>query len=437
MLQCGGRARTGFLLAASLVSGAAAADPGDHIHLGAAEITPAVQVATEISTNAYLENGAEGNEPDLGVALRLHPNLGASLSNDDLDFQLDAGWSPRIYVTTGMKNLNRYSDFNLLVGLDSGKNALVGFKGTEDLRNRARATDVGDSDNPDAATPPDSTIHRLYNKSLAQLSIHPGGALSVDVGGHFIYDRYTFPESAIVGDEPGSNYKYGYGPNLDVLWNFFPKTAVVMDGYLDVYNWTPNTRVGNDGSVNGLPDGNQWRLTAGLKGRITDTVLVSLMAGYGQLSPSVTSVTSESSAVDVTAIEESLKGFPDGLIGIAEVSYQPSPNHKFTLGARREFSDVYFTNYVEYGSFTGRYEGRYFDRLKTLGEVAFRLENYVGEVTRNDNYARVRLDLAYELTPYLDLGAGAIYSNRTNVDGSAPGVDYTDVSVLLGVTFLY
>jgi len=437
MLRCGGRAGQGFLLAAFLVPGTALADPGEHIHLGAAEITPSVQLATEISTNAYLEPGTTGNEPDLGVALRLHPELDAKISNDDLDFQLAAGWSPRYYMTSGMKNLNRFSDFNLLLGVDSGKNALIGFKGTEDLRNRARATDVGDNDNPDANTPADSTIHRLYNKSIAQISVHPGGALSVDAGGHFIYDRYTFPSSAIVGGEDDSNYKVSYGPDLDLQWNFFPKTAVVLDGYLDIYDWSPNTRVDSDGSTTGLPDGNQWRLTAGIKGRVTDTLLLSLMAGYGQLVPNLDSVTAESASVDTAALAQSLKGFPGGLIGIAEISYQPSANHTLTLGARREFTDVYFTNFVEYGSFSGRYQGRYFDRLKTLAELTFRMENYVGEVTRNDNYLRGRLDLAWQLTPYLDLGAGAIYSKRANVDGTAPNVEYSDVSVLIGATLLY
>ncbi len=426
-------------LAALLAPGTAAAEAGDHINLGQAEIIPTVQAAGEFQTNAYLEEGGTGNEPDAGFALRLRPAGQLTLNGDDLKLSLGAGWTLRQYVTPGMSNLNRYGDFDVLLGLNALPSSVVGFKLTEDLRNRARAADVGTNDDPNALVPEDSNLKRLTNQTLAQVAIHPGGALAVNVGGHVILDRYTFPEGSVDGTEADANSKFGFGPDVNLQWRFFPKTAVVADFRAESYNWTPNARTSSAGEVTGVPDGFHFRATTGLKGRITEKVQVALIAGYGQISTDEDSVTSESSSgtLDTSEIAQDLKGFPDGLIALAEVTYEASEDHKITAGVRKEFSDVYFTNFVDYVNVSARYEGRYFDKMRVLGEFTFRAEDYAGDVTRSDNYLRGRLDLGYQVATFLDLGGGLIYASRTNTDGSAPQVEYDDLTLVLGATFTY
>lgn len=426
----------------ALVSQAdAAAEPGDHVHLGDAEIAPQLQVATEYQSNAYLEEGGENAEPDPGVSLRVRPAALLTLSNENLILSAGAGLTIRQYLTPGLNNLSRYNDFDILVNLNALPESQVGFKLTQDLRNRARAADVGDSDDPNEVVAEDATLERLSNETLALVSVRPGGALSVDFGGHFLYDRYAFPEGTVPAGEELANQKVGYGPDLNVEWRFFPKTAVVMESRLEWFNWTPNVRdTGGTSGLMGLPDGSLFEVSAGLKGRITDKLVLALLAGYGQISYSEDSVSEDPDAtadLDLTEIGQDLKGFPDGLIGIAEGTYTASDTQSFTLGVRREFLDVYFTNYVDYVNFFGRYQGRYFDRLRTVGELTFRPETYVGDVNRKDNFLRARLDLAWETTEFLDLGGGVSFTSRTNPDGTNPAVEYNNLVVLLGATLSY
>ncbi len=425
-------------LVALLAPGTAAAEPGDHITLGSAKIVPTLQAAGEFQTNAYLEEGGTGSEPDPGLALRIRPAGELNYGTEDLKLSLGAGWTMRQYLTQETQNLNRYGDFDVLLGMNILPDAVVGFKLSEDLRNRARAADVGNNDDPNAIVPTDSNLRRLSNKTLAMIAVHPGGALSVNVGGHVDVDRYAFPEASVEGDEPAANTKLGFGPNLNAQWRFFPKTAVVLDASAESYSWTPNARTDDNGAVTGLPDGFQFRATTGIKGRVTDRVQVALMAGYGQLLADEQSVIDAATGtVDTAGLAQDLKGFPDGLLAVAELTWAPTDNHALTGGVRKEFSDVYFTNYVNYLNFFGRYEGRYFDKLKVLGEMNFRTEDYVGDINRSDTFLRGRVDLAWELARFLDLGGGVIYASRTNVDGSSPGVDYQNLTAVFGATLTY
>lgn len=426
-------------LAALLGPSIAAAEPGDHINIGQVELTPTLQVAGEFQTNAYLEEGGEGNEPDAGLALRVRPAAQMVVSNDDLSLSAGAGWTVRQYLTPGLSNLNHYADFDALVGLNALPRSVVGFKLTEDLRNRSRAADVGNNDDPNALVPDDANLRRLSNQTLAQLAIHPGGALSVDLGGHFVYDRYTFPAGSVNNGESDANAKIGFGPDIGVQWRFFPKTAIVLDVMAESYNWTPNARTSSDGVVTGVPDGFLFQASTGLKGRITDKIQVALLAGYGQLNANEDTVTADANGVsiDLDQVSQDLKGFPDGLLALGELTYEPGKNHKLTLGVRKEFSDVYFTNYVDYVNLFGRYEGRYFEKLRFLGEMTFRTEDYVGDITRKDNYLRGRVDIGWQLATFLDLAGGVVYASRNNTDGTAPQVNYDDVTVVFGATFTY
>lgn len=439
LLRRGLRVGAGLSLAVIANPGAALAQPGEHIHLGALEIVPTLQASGEYQSNAYLEEGGEGNEPDPGFSVRVRPAAQLSISNDDLKLSAGAGWTLRHYLSSELSNLNRYSDFDVAFSMDTLPSSVVGFKLSEDLRNRARAADVGNNDDPNALIPEDANLRRLVSQTLGQVAVHPGGALSVDVGGHFIYDKYSFPAEIVTEGQDQANTKTGYGPDLNLQWRFFPKTAIVLDARAEWYDWTPNVRTDASDRVTGVPDGFQFRATTGLKGRITEKVLVALMAGYGQITTDEDSVTSStsSSAVDVGEIALDLSGFPDGLLAVAEVSWEMSSNHSLSAGARKEFSDVYFTNYVDFVNVFGRYQGRFFDRARVLGELTFRAEDYVGDVTRSDTYLRARGDLGWRVTSFLDLGGGVIYATRKNADGTAPQVDYTDVTAIVGATFTY
>ncbi|HRE03841.1 MAG TPA: hypothetical protein PLV68_21270, partial [Ilumatobacteraceae bacterium] len=64
--------------------------------------------------------------------------------------------------------------------------------------------------------------------------------------------------------------------------------------------------------------------------------------------------------------------------------YEPAEAQKILLGFRRDFQDVYFTNYVNYDRVSLGYDA-IFARKVGLGlSSAYRYERYKGEVSRND-----------------------------------------------------
>lgn len=419
------------------------AEAGDHIHVGQSEIIPSVQVATEYQTNPYLEEGTADDPLNPGTSLKLRPQLQWNYNTNDLKLNTGFGWGMRQYLSSDLAGLNYYSDFDTLVQANVLPDSNVGFKLTENLRNRARAADVGNEEKlaeADVIGATEANMRRLTNETLALVAWHPGGALTADVGGHFLLDRYTFPERSVPEGEQADNEKLAFGPNVEIQWRFFPKTSLVFDASLEKFDWTPNVRVSDaeGSSATAKADGLGLQGSLGVRGRVTDKVSVNLMGGYGYISYNEDTIQSTTgiSADELAAVGTDLKGL-DGLIAIGEMVYTPSENHSVTLGARKEFADTYFTNYLDYVNLYGRYQGKFFDRLGVVGEVAFRMEDYVGTTNREDNFLRTRLDLAWRTTTFLDLGAGVIYTGRTNTDGSNDSINYRNVLAVFGATVTY
>lgn len=444
------RGRTGLTALVALMSLPAAADPGDHVRLGSSgELIPTLQTAIEYQTNPYLEEGGEGAEPDPGVALRVTPRVDLNLSTEELNLSLSSAFGIRQYFNPLLAPLNRYSDVDLALGVNLLPHGAVGLKLQDDLSNRSRAAEINADAALEAGTLPDSAnINHLSNTSLAQVSIHPGTALTVDVGAHVLLDGYRIPEGIISATSVQTNQKIGFGPDLDVNWRFFPKTAIVADGSMEFFNWRENLieTGGNSelGDYVGKPDGWSARMAAGLRGRLTEKTLIGLLVGYGGINYDPDSVAEGASGSEAAAeldgtsagYDLDLKG-AGGILAIAEGSWTPSENHNFTLGVRHDFSDVYFTNYVNYFNVFARYQGRYFERLGVQTDLTWRLENYRGEVTRDDAYVRGRLDLAWRTLSWMDIGAGMIWSHRGNRDGDHPEVDYSNLAIIGGVTLTY
>lgn len=432
-----------------LASAATAASPGDHIHLGNLEIVPAVQVAGEFRSNPYYEEG--GDDPlDPGVNIWAHPTVDLNFDSTDFDFSAGVDYTARKYFTKKFNNLDRFTDFGLGFDADILPMSVVGLNIEDRLRNRARAADV---DVEDVTVDPveDANVRRLSNELLAQLAFRPGDVLQIDAGGHFDVDRYRMPEGSQDAGQSNANNRVAYGPDVGVQWRFFPRTAIVADFMLEKYDWADNLVVGagttasaGTGEFTGLPDGTIWQANAGLRGRVTEKLLVAVLLGYGSLTTDDDSVAADGADVDASELDAvasgygvDLQGFPDGLLANVELGYSPVDSQTVTVGFSRDFQPVYFTNYVAYSHFFGRYNGRFYDRLAVGLEGGFRLENYAGEVTRTDGHARARLDLAYRVADFLDVGSAVGWSRRTSIGDEYGEIEYDDVTVQLGVTATY
>jgi hypothetical protein len=271
--------------------------------------------------------------------------------------------------------------------------------------------------------------------------------LELDVGGNFNFDKYDVSEDATADGSPGLNSRVGYGPAADLKWRFFPKTAIVGSYSQTWFDWENNlvdTRgdglsESEFGDSLGIPDGSEWKATLGLRGRFTEKLVLGLIAGYGEMNYDESSVqgqATEGSAAN-QGFDRDLSGFPEGFIGIVELGYHPLESQSITMGYRKAFQDVYFTNFVDFHNAFVRYEGMFADRVGAKVNVGYRYEQYLGEVTRDDHVLNVGADVAYRVTKFLDASAGASWKQRGSADGDHPDIEYDDLIFSIGLRATY
>lgn len=458
------QARALALLVAAGASGTAVAAPGDHIGGDNATLVPSLDVGVQHRTNVYLQEGdAGGGVPTSdGTALYVTPAIGLNARSDAAIFGLDFSYTARKFFQSDVQNLDRFNIIDGGLRLNLLPRSPVGFK----ISDRLSLTGYEAED--DAQVSKSAYQQHFANDLAAFVAVHPGGPLEVDVGGRLGVDNWSVPEefksdatdrdndldttSGLTG--PGLNSRLSYGPVLRAKWRFFPKTAVVLDVDYTRQNWADNVLDAQGDGVSreevgdflGVPDSSIWRARTGLRGRVTDKLVLTALVGFGQAIYSEDSVTTAADDLgvgdsdefsDTTGFATDLKSFPGGLLAEVSADYSPAKDHTFTLGYRRDFQDTYFTNYVGYDRGLLKYEGRFVDRVGLELSGMYRAERYVGEVTRNDGLIKAGGELAYYVQDYLSIRAGSGWHGRRSTDGSHPEVEYDDVKVYGGVRFVY
>ena len=427
----------------------AAADPGDHVRTGNAEIIPYVDVLGAYRTNVYLLEGTVGGgQPTRsGAYLAVTPGLGMEIGGDDASFDFDVAYNLRKYLSSEQSNLDRYKDLSLAAELDLLPSSTLGVRLMDDLEISSRETE--------AVNASDAYVQHLENVAGGRVFVRPGSSMELALGGDFEYDDYDVPPSLNLQNISNLNSRSAYGPNVGYRWKFLPKTAVLADFEMRWFNWDDNfidTRDASNpenvsavGSGLGIADGSSWRVSAGLRGRFTSKLILGAVAGYGQITYDENSVIDdaanelvgdESEADASQGFGVDLKGFPLGLILALDARYELTEHQKFTFGYIKDFQDSYFTNFVSYGYAYVRYDGVFADLVGVTTEAGLRAEDYQGEITRKDNLVRARYDMSYFATPWLDVNGGVWWVRRVSASGAA-GIEYDDVNVHLGATLTY
>ena len=427
--------------------GVAHAGPGDHIGTDEVELVPSVELYTQHRTNVYLQEGEFGGGEAVtpGTAIRLHPYLTLKADTQEVLLRMNAGYTARKYLQEEVINLDRYRDFDINANLTLLRTAVVGLKVRDNFSLNGYESEASSADNP--------YIQILVNDAAGRLTVRPGSSLELDVGGNITVDDYQAPvanDTTFV--RSGQNSRTGYGPAAEIKWKFLPKTAVVGSWSMEWFQWANNVYTpsgsntdGSFGSYLGRPDGRTYRFEGGIRGRFTERLVLGLTAGYGATEYDEQSVLDElealtgepSGELDSTqGFGADLKGLPGLLIG-AEVAYSPLESQTITLGYRKDFQDVFFTNYVAYNRLTAAYNGTFADRYGVQLAMNYRLEDYDGEVDRTDHRIVTRGALAYNATKYLSVNLGGGWKRRASADGQNPDIEFDDVDVQLGVTFTY
>ena len=415
-----------------LAAGIAYAGPGDHVRIGAAELVPSLSMGIGYHSNVFR---SESNELP-GLSLVVEPSLTLQAEGQETSVSLNADYRTKTFTSDEASSASQYSDFDLTAGLSAYEHSTVGVTvvDTVGLKN-SPIEDIGSVD-------PFSSHFR--NRFSVDANLRPGTALEIDLGGLWAYDRYLVPDGAQASGDRTYGSKNTYGPRLSSSWAFFPRTAIVLEGEMNFVRWDENViEAGGDfqlGEFLIIPDSNNWKLMAGLRGRITKPLVLVFLAGYGSAIYDEESAATGGGALpeadrdlSVATYGDDLEGW-DKLLINSQVRYNTGAGNKYTLGYLRDFQDVFFTNYVSFDYVYFKAANRIGSRMGTELGFGGRYENYAGEERRTDILLDASLSLSLFLKDWGQIKLAGGWLERASTDNE---VEFDDFRLGLSTIVTY
>ncbi len=412
----------------------AAAAPGDHVRAGDLTATPEVDLGMEYRTNTY----RAPTDPTPGANLRVAPRLDLDVDTTDNAFRLAGQWEVRKFLFVAaddpdlraeqIQALDRFNDFNVRGELDLLSSRPVGLVLNESAALRNNQTDRGVLGKP--------FVTQVRNVLGGGVRVSPGDALHIVPGGQWSYDDYRIPD--VDATRTRFNSRNAYGPTLNVKWDFFPRTSLVLDGSTTFNRWVDNEvpvvdlTSGETTSLD-LPDSTFVKVRTGIRGRLTERVLLDLYAGYGQAlyQASLTGAVSEAAA--------SLRGL-EGLLAAVQARYklirESDQSAEVGVGYKRDFEDSFFTNYVSYDY---AFANAAFDvaGFRPRMQYGMRFERYSGAVVRNDVLSRLDAELGYQFRDWGRVSGGMFWQQRAVAQAAYQSAEYDDFTFRVATTWSY
>jgi hypothetical protein len=419
------------------VSSSGFAKPGEHVRIGDTTISPSLGVASDFDSNATQAN----DSATAGVGLLVRPSLGVETEGSDITFNLLGQYDLRKYFAAQLKPLDRARDFKIVADLDAMKNSVVGLKFAQAAQILSDPNDSIPEDWASAADlDPNAYNARLVNRTTADLVLRFGPTLVLQGGGKFAYDDYKSP---VAGDLSltSTNRRTGYGSAGELAWTFFPRTSLVLDGEFTLYRWNNNVLDASGDGAGGLgeyvviPNSAHLKTQAGLRGRLTERLVVIAMAGYGNGSYDEESIglSGAEGEAALVGFDKDTKGL-DQLLVSSQLRYRVGANQNVGLVYLKNFTDVHFTNYAAFHDIGLSWDGKFGERLSLLGAVRLRMEDYQGEVLRQDQLIRAGVTAGYRVLDWTHLNLSSMYLQRLS---SSSTTGYGDLHVQLQANFLY
>jgi len=467
--------------ALALSTNVALAGAGDHIRFGnGGEFTPSLSIAGVYRTNNYLTVGSSFGDSDDdanvgGMHLNVRPNLALELESHAVILGVDAGYEMRKYFQEELTNLDRFRNVNGQIQLVLLPKAVVGFKLNSGIVISGRETEAVNSQ--------DAYLQQLVSRNQATLTVRPGDAMEIDVGGSFELRTIKVPEGfATVDGAPTANLnsRASSGVVSTFNWQFLPKTAVVAGFERFNSRWESNAiaasgegvgtfaiepggagfvmcdpsdaATGADDCFLPVPNGVFTSFNTGIRGRFTPRLVLGAVVGFTRATFDASTVEAPVSGVGMTEVEDidkcgskddadgvndDLVGFPCMLNGNVEIGYEVREGHVFTVGFLREAQPVFFTNYLNLNRYYVGYGGTVADRHRLSVGLDVNQQDYRGQVTRDDLWFRARTDVAWGIQKWLTIDTGVGYTGRRSVGGEFPEIEYDDINVHAGLTVEY
>lgn len=412
------------------------ATPGEHLQIGkSAELAPEVDLGFQYRSNIAQANvGQDPRERRSGVALTVAP--GARLEHDAPGSYLLLQGNYKIikYLARSLSVADQFNDFDIRLNgeLLRDKPVSLYFSDRPALVNNNADRWFGG--NP---------FHtRFRNEAHGGLIIQPGSVLSVRVGGSHEYDNIQIPPGVGgTGDVRAFNSRQGAGVNWDVRYKFLPRTAIVVMGTYKSYDWARNWIVSPNNPGVAIPDFRQFRISGGLRGRITERMTINAELGYGA------SPYDENSVIDVCSggvdcdptnsanpFGRDLSGLQKLLVTLqAKYSVVNGPSASLTY--TRDFNDVFFSNFMTYDTLRLSYASpKIGSRIGLSATLTGRRETYVGETNRSDLFVDGTGVATYAFRDWVAANAAVSYRQRLSNVASAQYVDFVPQ---IYVTFAY
>ncbi|MBT3221055.1 MAG: hypothetical protein HN348_18385 [Proteobacteria bacterium] len=403
------------------------AGPGDHIRVGDAVIAPRIALGFEYRTNpAQMASDVIGG-PDMTIS----PSLDISAEGPELAFGFGGKWAMRKFFGPKLTSLDRYSDFTINGDFDVFRKRVVGFKIRE---NCALLGDPNEDllyGNPALEVNQPAYHTRFRNQMGGALVLRAGPTLEFDLGASWAFDDYSTASNNTTASEDAKvkleslNRRHTYGPEITALWTFFPRSALVLDGEYLFNSWADNSidTSGNSSESLGdsleIPNSQHFKIMTGLRGRLTERMVVILMLGYGTGNYG-------DKSLNVSGV--------DGLLTTLQLRYDLGASHKLSVGYQKGFLDSFFTNYVSYNYIHAGLESRYGTRFGSNIKILTRFEGYEGQVERNDILLQAQGDFSVDLADWATLSTGVWWIERGSNTSS---VEYDDVNIHLLAGFTY
>ncbi len=432
------------------------------------ELTPSLKVEGVYRSNVYLQEGeVGGGAPTVsGVHIFVRPELELVLKDSSaVHLNLNAGYAARKFLTEGLSNLDRYKDFDLRAGVQVAPKGKLGLTIQDKLSLRGYETEAYYADT--------AYIERLDNVARGTINLRPGPDLELKGGGGLEYEDYRNDTGTSDLSTPNLNTRLAYGPIGSLSWKFIPKTAFVANYNYTWFYWRDNFVVsqgdglsGTDdlGDRIGIPDGTTSQFTMGLRGRFTRRLVLGMVGGVTSMTYDENSVIEDASddqidgsSTDIDTDSEGFgkdlqircadediycTGFPGSVTAIVDLAYELNDSNSLNLSYRRDFQDVYFTNYVAFHQVAAVLELLMWNRWSMTSGLNYRFEDYEGEVDRSDHLIQAYLENGILLTDSLTLDLGTRWTRRASASSGTSGdrnpyIEFDDINVHGGLTFSY
>lgn len=422
---------TGVVTLGIALAGVASAAPGDGVQLGnSTEFFPHLELGFRSRSNLT----QSPDNPVAGVGFTVSP--GARLVHDTPSSRVLLNGNYRLvkFFTRRLSGLDQFNDFDVSLDAQLFRQSPIGLvvSNRADLVNNNATDRVGN-------TP---FVTRTRNDASAGFQIRPGSVLLMDLRGTYEYDDIRVPFGAIDSDTRGLNTRHGFGGRWDVEYRFFPRTSFVVEGNAGRYNWVNNVvERGASGRQFALPDSTQARVLTGLRGRISERLVTVLQVGYGVADYDVASVEASCPGGSADCSPSAEQPFDAKLSGlqrllvVTQLSYELAEGRNLTIGYRKDFDDVFFTNYMAYHQLYASAGTNVGERIKLKGDVSMRLEAYRGALERNDTFLMAGAGGSYAFTDWVRLNLRGVYMQRAVP--LAPEISFNDVRVDAVVVFSY